>query len=68
MPNYRHRQVKYLNSRLVSDHRKLKQRIRPVPGFPSRKTTHNAIREFQAMRIFRKAQFRPMIDNLAGYS
>ncbi|MBB4000080.1 DDE-type integrase/transposase/recombinase, partial [Aureimonas pseudogalii] len=63
-----HRQVKYLNNRLESDHGKLKQRIRPVRGFQSQKTAHNAIRGFETMRMFRKGQFRSMVDSLAGGS
>ncbi len=63
-----HRQVKFLNNRLESDHGKLKQRIRPVRGFKSRKTAHNAIRGFEVMRMFRKGQFRSMVDSLAGGS
>ncbi len=67
-PNCQHRQVKFLNNRLESDHGKLKQRIRPVRGFKSRKTAHNAIRGFEVMRMFRKGQFRSMVDSLAGGS
>ncbi|MFC0190750.1 IS6 family transposase [Aureimonas pseudogalii] len=65
----RHRQVKYLNNnRLKSDHGKLKQRIRPVRVFQSQKTARNAIRRFETMRMFRKGQFRSMVDSLAGGS
>ena len=67
-PTCQHRQVKFLNNRLESDHRKLKQRIRPVRGFKSRKTAHNAIRGFEVMRMFRKGQFRSMVASLAGGS
>ncbi|WP_153003837.1 DDE-type integrase/transposase/recombinase [Aureimonas ureilytica] len=67
-PTCQHRQVKFLNNRLESDHGKLKQRIRPVRGFESRKTAHNAIRGFEVMRMFRKGQFRSMVDSLAGGS
>ncbi|KTR02211.1 hypothetical protein NS365_22255 [Aureimonas ureilytica] len=67
-PTCQHRQVKFLNNRLESDHGKLKQRIRPVRGFTSRKTAHNAIRGFEVMRMFRKGQFRSMVDSLAGGS
>lgn len=67
-PSCQHRQVKFLNNRLESDHGKLKQRIRPVRGFKSRKTAHNAIRGFEVMRMFRKGQFRSMVDSLAGGS
>ena len=67
-PTCQHRQVKFLNNRLEADHRKLKQRIRPVRAFKSRKTAHNAIRGFEVMRKFRKRQFRSMVDSLAGGS
>ncbi|WP_244496649.1 IS6 family transposase [Aureimonas ureilytica] len=67
-PTCQHRQVKFLNNRLESGHGKLKQRIRPVQGFKSRKTAHNAIRGFEVMRMFRKGQFRSMVDSLAGGS
>ena len=67
-PTCLHRRVKFLNNRLESDHGKLKQRIRPVRGFKSRKTAHNAIRGFEVMRMFRKGQFRSMVDSLAGGS
>ncbi len=67
-PHCRHRQVKYLNNRLGSDHGKLKQRIRPVRGFQSQKTTHNAIRGFETMHMFWKGHFRTMVDGLAGGS
>ena len=67
-PHCRHRQIKYLNNRLESDHGKLKQRIRPVRGFQSQKTAHNAIRGFETIGMFRKGQFRSMVDSLAGGS
>lgn len=60
--------MEYLNNRLESDHGKLKQRIRPVRGFQSQKTTFNAIRGGKAMRMFRKGQFRSVVDSLAGGS
>ena len=67
-PTCQHRPVKFLNNRLESDHGKLEQRIRPVRGFQLRKTAHNAILSFETMRMFRKGQFRPMVDSLAGGS
>lgn len=67
-PHCRHRQVEYLNNRLKSDLGELKQRIRPVRGFQSQETAHNAIRGFGTMRVFRKGQFRSMVDSLAGGS
>ncbi|WP_192843237.1 DDE-type integrase/transposase/recombinase [Aureimonas sp. AU12] len=56
------------NNRLEYDHGRLKQRIRPVRGFQSQKTAHNAIRGFETMRLFWKGQFRSMVDSLAGES
>ena len=44
--NWQHRQVKFLNNRLESDHGKLEHQIRPARGFKSRKTAHNVIRGF----------------------
>lgn len=35
-----HRQVKYLNNRLESDHGKLKRHIHPTRGFQSMKTAY----------------------------
>ncbi|MFC0191948.1 hypothetical protein ACFFKG_06950 [Aureimonas pseudogalii] len=37
-------------------------------GFQYQKTAHNAIRGFETMRMFRKGQFRSMVDSLAGGS
>ncbi len=65
-PTCQHRQVTFLNNRLDCDHGKLKQRIRPVRGFKSPKTVHNSLHGFEGMRMFRKAQFRSMVDNLIG--
>ena len=63
-----HRQVKFLDNRLEPDHGKLKLRIRPVRGFQSQRAAHNVIRGFETMRMFRKGQFRSMVDSLAGGS
>jgi len=53
-----HRQVKYLNNRLESDHGKLKRLIKPVRGFKSMKTAYATIKGFEVMRMFRKGQMR----------
>jgi transposase, IS6 family len=45
-----HRQVKYLNNRLESDHGKLKRLIKPTLGFQS--TGDRAKRPRSAFRIF----------------
>ena len=53
----KHRQVKYLNNRIESDHGKLKRLINPVRGFQSIKTAYATIKGFEVMRMFRKGQF-----------
>ena len=62
----RHRQVKYLNNRLESDHGKLKRLIKPMLGFQSMKTAYATIKGFEVMRMFKKGQFTPWIDALGG--
>jgi transposase-like protein len=52
----RHRQVKYLNNVIESDHGKLKQLIRPVRGFKSIPTAYATIKGFEVMRALRKGQ------------
>ena len=52
-----HRQVKYLNNRLESDHGKLKRVIKPTLGFQSMRTAYATIKGFEVMRMFRKHQF-----------
>ena len=51
-----HRQVKYLNNVVESDHGKLKQLIRPVRGFKTLKTAYATIMGFEVMRALRKGQ------------
>jgi IS6 family transposase len=51
-----HRQVKYLNNVIESDHGKLKQLIRPVRGFKTLKTAYATIAGFEVMRALRKGQ------------
>ena len=57
-----HRQVKYLNNVVESDHGKLKQLIRPVRGFKTLKTAYATIMGFEVMRALRKG--RAAIFNL----
>jgi IS6 family transposase len=52
-----HRQVKYLNNRLESDHGKLKRIIKPMLGFQSLKTAYATIKGLEVMRMFKKKQF-----------
>ena len=51
-----HRQVKYLNNVIEADHGKLKQLIRPVPGFNTLKTAYATIRGFEVIRALGKGQ------------
>jgi len=53
---HQHRQIKYLNNIVASDHGKLKQVIRPVRGFKTVKTAYATINGFEMMRAFRKGQ------------
>jgi IS6 family transposase len=51
-----HRQVKYLNNVIETDHGKLKQFIRPVRGFKTLKSAYATIAGFEVMRALRKGQ------------
>ena len=55
--NLEHRQIKYLNNRLESDHGKLKCLIKPTLGFKSMKTAYATIKGFEVMRMFKKGRF-----------
>jgi transposase-like protein len=61
-----HRQVKYLNNRLESDHGKLKRLIRPTLGFQSMRTARATIKGFEVMQMFKKGQFRMWIEAVGG--
>ena len=52
-----HRQVKYLNTLIESDHGKLKRLIKPTLGFKSLKTAYATIKGFEVMRMFKKGRF-----------
>ena len=54
--NLEHRQVKYLNNLIESDHGKLKRLIKPTLGFKSMKTAYATIKGFEVMRMFKKGQ------------
>jgi transposase, IS6 family len=57
-PSYlEHRQVKYLNNIIESDHGKLKRLIKPTLGFKSVKTAYATIKGFEIMRMFKKGRF-----------
>ena len=55
--NLEHRQVKYLNNIIESDHGKLKRIIKPTLGFKSMKSAYATIKGFELMRMFKKGQF-----------
>ena len=55
--NLEHRQVKYLNNIVESDHGKLKRLIKPTLGFKSMKTAYATIKGFEIMRMFKKGRF-----------
>jgi transposase, IS6 family len=61
-----HRQSKYLNNRIESDHGQLKRLIRPTLGFKSMRTARATITGFEMMRMFRKGQFRFWIESVGG--
>ncbi len=52
-----HRQIKYLNNIIESDHGKLKRLIKPTLGFKSMKTAYATIKGFEIMRMFKKGRF-----------
>jgi len=56
-PDLKHRQVKYLNNIIESDHGKLKRLINPTLGFKSMRTAAPNIKGFEVMRIFKKGRF-----------
>lgn len=56
-PDLEHRQVRYLNNIIESDHGKLKRLIKPTLGFKSMKTAYATIKGFEIMRMFRKGRF-----------
>ncbi len=55
--NLEHRQVKYLNNIIESDHGKLKRLIKPTLGFKFMKTAYATIKGFEVMRMFKKGRF-----------
>ena len=67
-PDLIHRQVKYLNNIVESDHGKLKRLIKPTLGFKSMKTAYATIKGFEVMRMFKKRKFDAWIQekNIMG--
>jgi transposase-like protein len=53
----KHRQVKYLNNIIESEHGKLKRLIKPTLGYKSMKTAYATIKGFEIMRMFKKGRF-----------
>jgi IS6 family transposase len=52
-----HRQVKYLNNIIESDHGKLKRLIKPTLGFKPMKTAYATIKGFEIMSMLKKGKF-----------
>ena len=50
-PDMVHRQVKYLNNRIESDHGKLKRLIKPTLGFKSMKTAYATLKGFEVKDV-----------------
>lgn len=55
-PKVEHRQIKYLNNIVESDHGELKRLIKPTLVFQSMKTAYATIKGFEVMRMFKKFQ------------
>ena len=51
-----HRQIKYLNNIIESDHRRIKRRIRPMLGFKSFRTANRCLKGIEAMAMMIKQQ------------
>jgi transposase-like protein len=49
-------QIKYLNNIVVQDHRAIKRRIRPMPGFKSFRSATKTIAGIEIMHMMRKGQ------------
>jgi len=56
-PDLEHRQVKYLNNIIESDHGKLKRLINPTLGFKSMRTAYATIKGLEVMLMFKKGRF-----------
>lgn len=64
-PDIEHRQVKYLNKRIESDHGKLKRLIKPTLGGGSMQSAHTPLKGFEIMRLFKKGQFNSWLHEKA---
>ena len=58
-----HRQTKYLNNIIESDHRRIKRRTRPMLGFKSFKTANRVIKGIEAMAMMIKEQTIYLTNN-----
>ena len=70
-PDLEHRQVKYHNNIIESEHGKLKRLINPTLGFKSIKTAFATIKGFELMRIFKSLSRKGAYANrlaLLGHS
>ena len=56
-PDLEHRQIKYLNNIIESDHGQLKRLIKPTLGLKTMKTAYATIKGFELMRMFKKGRF-----------
>ena len=57
-----HRQKKYLNNRIESDHAQLKQRLKPMRGFKTFPSAACTLAGMEAMLMLKKRQFKAMTD------
>ena len=56
-PHLEHRQEKYLNNFIESEHGKLKRLIKPTLGFKSMHSAYATLKGFEIMRLFKKGIF-----------
>lgn len=53
------RQIKYLNSLVEQDHRRIKQRAKPMPGFQSFKTARRILKGVELCHMTRISMTKP---------
>jgi len=61
-----HRQIKYLNNIIESEHGKLKRLIKPTLGFKSMQTAYATIKGFEIMRMFKREDLIYVWSRRAG--
>ena len=59
----RHRRGRWLNNRVEQDHRRIKRRTRPMPGFESFRTARRTLAGVEAMAMLAKGQVRAVPGN-----